>query len=247
MSETRRLVLIHGFTERPSMWNALIEGMSDQSLTVTSPSIPGHGSHPEIPDSRTAQAYCEAILRQLPDDGLPLIVVGHSMGGYLASGLVTMIPHRIQALGLFHSKAAADDEVKKDDRRRAIAAAAQNRELYLATMLRNTLAECNVDRLRDELNVMIENAKQDISMACIEASHQVMIERADNIAFLQQASFAVHYFLGREDKSIPLDVVQQEVGRLPRASVQLLENIGHMGQIENPVESRNWLIRLCSN
>ncbi|MFM7725138.1 MAG: alpha/beta fold hydrolase [Flavobacteriales bacterium] len=247
MSVTRRIVLIHGFTERPSMWDAIIEGIQSESMAISTPSIPGHGNHPEIPDSRTARAYCEAIIRQLPDDGLPLIVVGHSMGGYLASCLVTMIPERIQALGLFHSKAAADDDMKKEDRLRAIAAASQNRELYLATMLRNTLAECNVERLRDALNAMIENAKEDISVECIEASHQVMIERPDNVSFLRQASFGIHYFLGREDKSIPFDVVQREIIQLSGASVQVLENTGHMGQLESPAEARKWLKQLCSN
>ncbi len=246
MSANRRLVLIHGFTERPSMWNSLTDGLNDASLAISTPSIPGHGNHPEIPSVHTTEAYCEAIVRQIPMDNLPWIVVGHSMGGYLASSIVTMFPHRIKALGLFHSKAAADDEVKKEDRRRAILAASQNKDIYLATMLRNTLAEENVARLGSETNAMIEAAKQDISVECIEAAHQVMIERPDNVEFLTKASFDIHYFLGMEDKSIPYQVAQQELIKIPRASVVSLEKVGHMGQLECPSEARSWLKHVCA-
>lgn len=242
----RRLVLIHGFTERPSMWNSLIDGMNDDTLAISTPSIPGHGNHPEIPENPTTQSYCNAIMAQIPNDDLPWIIVGHSMGGYLASSLVTMVPERIHSLGLFHSKAGADDDAKRDDRRRAIAAASKNKDLYLATMLRNTLADENVERLRDELNTMIENAQQDISSECIAAAQRVMIDRPDNISFLQQAAFAIHYLLGKQDKSIPFEIAQREVESLPKATVHVLEKTGHMGQIENLREAADWLRRLCA-
>ena len=246
MSVTRRLVLIHGFTERPSMWDTLIESLNDDTLVISTPSIPGHGNHPEIPDNPTTQSYCNAIMGQIPNDDLPWIVVGHSMGGYLASSLVTMVPERIHALGLFHSKAGADDDTKREDRRRAIAAASQNKDLYLATMLRNTLADQNVERLRDELTAMIKNAQEDITTECIAAAQRVMIDRPDNVDFLQQATFAIHYLLGKQDKSIPFEVAQREVESLPKASVDVLEMTGHMGHVENPREAVGWLKRLCA-
>jgi pimeloyl-ACP methyl ester carboxylesterase len=241
MSATRRLVLIHGFTERPSMWDSLISELNDDSIAISTPSIPGHGSHPEIPYNRTAQTYCQAIIDQLPAADLPWIVVGHSMGGYLASTLVTMAPQRIAALGFFHSKAGADNATKIEDRKRAIEAAKQNRALYLGTMLRNTLAECNMERCSEALSDMISAAQHDISSACIEAAHTVMIQRPDNVEHLRRAAYPVYYFLGRNDKSIPLDQLGDELKSLSNAQITIAENTGHMGQIEAPREALNWI------
>jgi pimeloyl-ACP methyl ester carboxylesterase len=241
MSATRRLVLIHGFTERPSMWDTLISKLNDDSIAISTPSIPGHGSHPEIPYNRTAQAYCQAIIDQLPADELDWIVVGHSMGGYLASTLVTMAPHRIRALGFFHSKAGADNELKKEDRKRAIAAAKQNKSLYVGTMLRNTLAECNIQRCADALSEMISAAQNDMSTDCIEAAHTVMIQRPDNVEHLRKVVYPIFYFLGRNDKSIPLDQLEDELKLLSNAQITIAENTGHMGQIEAPYEALMWL------
>jgi len=247
MIATRRLILIHGFTERPSMWNDLTARLAHDDLAISTPSIPGHGDQPHILQERTAKAYCEAIISQIPRDSLPWIVIGHSMGGYLASSLVALAPNRIHALGFFHSKAGADDQQKIDDRKRAIAAAAQNRDLYLATMLRNTLAEKSLSLYADELTHMIECAKADISTDCIAASHEVMIERPDNTAILSKATFPIYYFLGSEDKSIPYEQVKHEIHALPGAHVTLIENVGHMGHIECEVEALNWLKSVCKS
>ena len=246
MSAARRLVLIHGFTERPNMWEDMLNGWSDDTLVISTPSIPGHGNHPEIPVIRTAESYCEALLQQIPDDKLPLIVVGHSMGGYLASTLVRMVPDRIQTLGFFHSKAGTDSPEKIEDRKRAKATAAQNKDLYLATMLRNTLAEDNQTRLWKELETMIEQAKHDISVACIEAAQEVMIQRPNNIGFLSTAAFPIHYFLGKQDKSIVYELMNEELLALPGASLHTAESAGHMGHIECRTQAIEWLKRVCA-
>jgi pimeloyl-ACP methyl ester carboxylesterase len=185
-------------------------------------------------------------LQQIPDDNLPLIVVGHSMGGYLASTLVRMVPDRIQALGFFHSKAGTDSPEKIEDRKRAMATAAQNKDLYLATMLRNTLAEDNQTHLRKELETMIGQAKHDISLACIQAAQEVMIQRPNNIDFLSTAAFPIHYFLGKQDKSIVYELMNEELLALPGASLHTAESAGHMGHIECRTDAIEWLKRVCA-
>jgi pimeloyl-ACP methyl ester carboxylesterase len=227
------------------MWDEIVAELDVPHVDLCTPSIPGHGNLLSIPEELTAKSYCEKLLKQLPDDELPCIIVGHSMGGYLAATLVQLIPHRVKAIGFFHSKAGSDDAQKIEDRKRAIQAAARNKDLYLATMLRNTLAECNIHRLEHELSLMIEMAKRDISYECISAAQQVMIERSDAIHYLSKAHFPVYYFLGLEDKSIPYVNMKTELDSLPKAIIDLAENTGHMGQIECKSATVTWLRKIC--
>jgi len=245
MSFTRRLVLIHGFTERPTMWNHLLNTLHDPTLAISTPSIPGHGAVMEIPEELTAENYCRAIANQLPQDDLPSIVVGHSMGGYLAATLACMFPNRIASLGFFHSKAGADSASKIEDRKRAIATAQHNKDLYLGTMLRNTFSEKNTERFREQLAQMIADAQQDISYACIAAAHTVMIERTDQVSTIIKANYAISYFLGTDDKSVSYESLQSELSAIKRAKVTLIENAGHMGHIECFEEASKWLRALC--
>lgn len=246
MSATRRLVLIHGFTERPSMWDNLIDTLHDPTLAISTPSIPGHGAHPEIPQELTAESYCNAIVAQLPHDDLPWIVVGHSMGGYLAATMAFMFPHRMETLGFFHSKASADNTSKIEDRKRAIVTAEHNKDLYLGTMLRNTFSEKNTERYSTQLSQMIADAQHDITYACIAAAHTVMIERRDQVQAIKNANYPVAYFLGTDDKSVSYDSLHDELAEMKRAKVTLIENAGHMGHIECFEEAAQWLSAVCA-
>ena len=169
------------------------------------------------------------------------------MGGYLAYTLVRLTNQPIHALGFFHSKAAADTSEKIEDRRRAILAATQNKDLYLTGMLRNTLAEANVSRCKHQLDQLIDEAKRAITSACIVAAQEVMIERPDNVASLSSVSFPIHYFLGRQDKSIPLEQMARELKSLPGAYVKIVDNTGHMGQLECEGEALQWLLHVINS
>jgi hypothetical protein len=159
--------------------------------------------------------------------------------------LVQLIPHRVKAIGFFHSKAGSDDAQKIEDRKRAILAAAQNKDLYLASMLRNTLAEGNMNRFQNELALMIESAKKDITYECISAAQHVMIGRRDAISYLSSAQFPIYYFLGLEDKSIPYANMKYELTTLPNAIIELAENTGHMGHVECKSAAIAWLRKIC--
>jgi len=121
------------------------------------------------------------------------------------------------------------------------------KDLYLGTMLRNTLAEDSLGLFEHRLNLLIESAKEDISAECITAAHEVMIERPDNIRLLAEARFPVYYFLGLKDKSIPYDQIKSEIESVPSANVVVAENTGHMGHIESREAAIQWLAEVCKN
>jgi pimeloyl-ACP methyl ester carboxylesterase len=103
-----------------------------------------------------------------------------------------------------------------------------------------------VERCAAELSGMIADAQQDISSACIEAAHTVMIQRPDNVEHLRHVSYPVYYFLGRNDKSIPLEQLTDELNALSNARITIVENTGHMGQVEAPQEALMWLKELIA-
>jgi len=178
---------------------------------------------------------------------LPLFPVMDHTRKYRAIILPKHIVKLSSNLGFFHSKAGADNIQKIEDRKRAIAAASQNKDLYLGTMLRNTLAEDSLGLFEHRLNLLIESAKEDISAECITAAHEVMIERPDNIRLLAEARFPVYYFLGLKDKSIPYDQIKSEIESVPSANVVVAENTGHMGHIESREAAIQWLAEVCKN
>lgn len=232
MAEKKRLVFIHGFLEHAGMWNAIISGISKKNYVLNTPELPGHGKNLSIPERHHASVWCKNILEQLnlgADENV--FIIGHSMGGYLASSLVEMIGHQVSGLCLFHSKAGADHEQKIEDRNRAIDAAKANKELYVRTMINGIFYEKTRTIHQPEIEKQISYAQQ-LSVESIVASQEVMISRPDQIEFLKRRNFPLFYFLGENDTSIPLDIIQNEIRNLPGALAHIEPGIGHMGHIE---------------
>jgi pimeloyl-ACP methyl ester carboxylesterase len=241
---SRHLILIHGFLEDASMWNHLLPHLSKKDYIISTPELPGHGHHKSIPAEKNAASYCDAILQQLPvraED--TALIIGHSMGGYLATTLVQHMPCKVRALCLFHSKAGADSPQKISDRRRAIEAARENKTLYVRTMINGIYGE----KSRAACSTHIENQiayASGLSFETIEAAQLVMIGRPDNIEAMKHRNFSLYYYLGDLDSSLPMEVMKQELDQLPGAVAHIAHDIGHMGHIERTREAADFIQRI---
>lgn len=240
----KRIIFIHGFLENAGMWNYLIPHLSLKSYKVHTPEIPGHGRNTALPDELNAPAYCRNLLQQVDlqaDD--TAFIIGHSMGGYLASELVHMIPGQVRGLCLFHSKAGTDLPEKIHERKRAIAAAGENKELYVRTMITNIFYEKNRNRFSGEMESLIEDAKK-LSKETIQGAQQVMIGRNDNVERLKHRSFPLYYYQGEFDNSVPSVITQDEMKLLPGAVGHLSHGAGHMGHIETQRDAIEFIQRI---
>ncbi len=244
LMSNKRLVFIHGFLENATMWKTIVPHLSKSNYKLDFPELPGHGENSFLPKEKTAESYCKNILDQVAmNEDDRLFIIAHSMGGYLSASLASMIPNQISALCLFHSKAGADNAEKIADRKRAIEAATANKELYVRTMVTNVFYEKNRERCQTEIEKQISEAQQ-LSVETITGAQQVMIERPDRIAAMQQRNFPLYYFLGEKDTSVPLEVAENELTQLPGAVAHIARETGHMGHIENKREAVEFLQRI---
>lgn len=241
---SKHLILIHGFLEDATMWNYVLPLLSKKNFVISTPELPGHGRNKQLPPKISAMSYCQNILDQLslqPED--EAIIIGHSMGGYLASTLAGMMPCKLRALCLFHSKAGADSDQKIADRRRAIDAARENKSLYVRTMINGILGESNRESCREAIEIQIGYAST-LSFETIEAAQTVMMTRPDQIDSMKNRNFSLYYFLGDQDTSIPIDTIKNELKELPGAVAHIAEGVGHMGHIERTREVTDFLQRM---
>ena len=82
-----RVLLIHGAWCGPSHLNALIESLTSQGFPVTSLTLPGHAEG-EDPSGYSLKDYVQAVKKDLDTNG-PAILVGHSMGAFVAQMVAT--------------------------------------------------------------------------------------------------------------------------------------------------------------
>jgi pimeloyl-ACP methyl ester carboxylesterase len=240
----KHLVFLHGFLEDHTMWKPLLPMLSLRNYHVHFPTLPGHSDEQPLAPSSSTSDYVDAVLSQLPiSPDNKVFVIGHSMGGYLASHVVQRIHAQVCGLLLFHSKAGADSEEKINDRKRAIAAAQENKNLYVRGMITGCYAPSLREQLQTEMEAHIAFA-QTLSAETIAASQQFMIQREDALDFMKHRHFPLYYFLGKKDASIPLEVAQAELAQLPGAMAHVSEDAAHMGHLESTREAADFIQRI---
>ena len=92
------IVLVHGSVVSRKMWLPQVRGLSD-AYRVIAPDLPGHGGRSDEPFTFAAASQALANLIERDTSGRAL-VVGASLGGYVAIDLAHRFPDRVSGLVL---------------------------------------------------------------------------------------------------------------------------------------------------
>lgn len=233
------LVLLHGFGETSAIWSAQQE-LAEECRLLT-PDLPGTGGTP-APAAYSMESLAEAVKDHLDKEGVErCILVGHSMGGYVALAFAERWPDRLLGLGLFHSTAYADTEARMEMRRKGIDFMRRHgAAAFLKTSIPNLYGPLTRERRPGPLEKHLDEAT-DLQADALIGYYEAMIARPDRTAVLKEAQIPVLFVLGRHDNAVSLaDGLSQ--CHLPRLSqVQLLEEAGHMGMRECPEQANEHL------
>ena len=245
LGQGKPILLIHGFGEDGAIFEPLGEFLGTQH-TVCIPDLPGSG-HSHLLPVTTMESMAETCLALMDQQapGKPWVVIGHSMGGYIALALADQAPNRVAGLALFHSSAYADSEEKKANRQKSIDFI-QNHGggEFLKTMIPGLFAP----DFRDANPHQVEHQTQ-LALALTDTSliayYEAMAARPDRTHVLRNATWPVLFIVGGQDQAVPAAAALEQAALPDKASVCLMEEVGHLGMIEAPETSfpaiESWL------
>jgi pimeloyl-ACP methyl ester carboxylesterase len=96
------LLLIHGTAASVAWWNPVLPALAERHHVIRV-DLPGHGGSPPAPSydvSRQASRVA-AVLDDLT--ARPVVVIGHSSGGYVATALAEQRPDLVSAMALINT------------------------------------------------------------------------------------------------------------------------------------------------
>lgn len=226
------VVLLHGFLENLSMWNRIALELS-KSHKVIRLDFRGFGDSEELEEVYSIANlanYTHQLLKELKVTKYTLI--GHSMGGYVATELCKIYPKEIEHLILFHSTTKADSESKKKDRDRAINAVYEKKSVYLKTAIPFLFPKQHQISCSIFIKKMIADA-QLLNTNCIISAIKAMKNRNDNSKVVQGLNCRKTYLAGSLDPLLAINDLKEEAQNNHAKFIEI-KDAGHMSHWENP-------------
>ncbi len=224
------VVLLHGFLENNSMWNKIIPKLSKNNRVITIDLL-GHGKTENLSYVHTMEEQAQMIKAIL--NSLKLrryIIIGHSLGGYVALAFAELFPKNIKKLVLMNSTALADTPEKKRNRDRAIKMVKQNKDTFIKIAIPNLFTEKSKILYKKEIN-FIKKESLKTSLQGIIASLEGMKIRKERTFILQNNSFNKLFIIGRKDPLLDYNTLIQQTNAT-NTQIAIFSN-GHMSHIEN--------------
>jgi pimeloyl-ACP methyl ester carboxylesterase len=213
-----QLVFLHGFGEDERVWSDFLPFHSWSFSTICP-------SYADWTDCATLADYARKIISSLPlfDD---FILVGHSMGGYIALEIASKFPERVKKVVMLHSTFVADTQEKKINRDRTVELLAKKGTgFFIGPFLPNLFASAS-----QELISTLASRYRELPAAGLIAATKAMRDRTDFTTFIQTTDIPVLFILGEQDALIS----PESITRFVTKSVVILPNVGHLGTYEAP-------------
>ncbi|MDP3452070.1 MAG: alpha/beta hydrolase [Bacteroidales bacterium] len=229
----RVLVLLHGYLETLYIWEEF-SSLFSNDFRIISIDLPGHGLSPTAPVNtmELCAKTLNSVLDKLKID--KALLVGHSMGGYVAIEALKQNPERYSGLVLMHSTPFADLPERSDERKREISLIRQNKLTSLVKLsVPKMFANQNVARMEEKILEIIEICEVHDPEG-IAASVEGMMLRVDNTSFLNSCDTPILVICGKHDNYITVEACDKMRVSLPKADFVVLENSGHCSFLEEP-------------
>ncbi|NVJ86660.1 MAG: alpha/beta hydrolase [Algoriphagus sp.] len=237
------VVLIHGFCEIGAMWNHFAEELS-HDFRILCPDLPGFGKTSLTQAHITLEEVAVLLEEWLEENSVESpIVIGHSLGGYVALAMLELMGNRIKGIGLFHSTSFADDTEKKAMRNRAIQFLKKNGvDKFVTSFVPPLFSEGHRISFEKEIDQAIEQAKQS-SLEGLVAFTEAMRDRKDRLEVLKNFHGPKLMIAGTEDGAVKIDASRRQKEAF--TDYFELEGTGHMGMIEDKDRTLEMVRTFC--
>lgn len=218
LSPETDLVFLHGVNNTPATWTPVRERLGHRRSGA--PCLPAVGDMSQV---------AGGLLDTLPP---AFVVIGHSLGGYVALEILRQAPGRVAAIALVNSLDTEDSPAARE-RRAESATRAENGE-YLRLAEAATAASYHRDNLADpRLRADRATALAAYGPSRFAAHQRAAASRADQRATLRAFAGPKLVVAGDDDRVIP-PTAQAEMAAAVGASFETVPGAGHMLPAERP-------------
>lgn len=241
------IILIHGFPLNKAMWNKQV-GELKENYRVIAYDIRGHGNSDAGDYDFSIEFFVNDLLRLM--DALKIdktILCGLSMGGYIALNAIENYPERFNALVLCDTNCAADSSEAKEKRMKTIEIIKEKGlEQYAEESLKKLFAPISFSTHIEEISIVREMITKTPTQSLFKTLH-ALADRSETCTKLHEIKVPVLIMVGKEDEITPPDVALTMHEKIKGSTIHIIDNAGHLSNMENPEQFNDQLNRFLKH
>lgn len=239
------VVLLHAFPLNSEMWQPQFEALKSENIPFLAIDYPGFGKSPEWEGSPSMDDFAEKVYEAISRLNLPkVVVVGLSMGGYVALSLYRNHPEIFTGLVLANTKASADSEEARQRRLKLIEQILE--EPSMRGLIQFHLEKFFTDDTRKtvpQLSELVNRLMKQATPSGVILALQAMAHRKDSTDLLGKMPFPVLVVAGENDSLLPATDSQYMVDHLKTGELEIIPAAAHLSNIEQPEAFNRSLLR----
>lgn len=227
------ILFVHGFPLNRAIWEPQIEALA-KNYRVIAPDLRGHGESSAPVGVYSMEVFAEDLQALIDDLKCgPVVLVGHSMGGYLSFACYRKFPQSVRALVLFCTRATADSDEGKIVRENLAQRAAREGPAAVAEQMLPKMLAASAGTRPD----LVERVRQIIlatSLNGLTGSLRGMAARPSSLELLPKITVPTLVVAGENDSIIPTAESVALAKAIPFAELVMIPQAGHLASLENP-------------
>ena len=244
--DAQTMVCLHGFSSHAHSWDTFAEAMRER-YHVLALDQRGHGLTEWATDYHAQRRVEDMQAFQAALNLDHFVLVGLSMGGYIAFEMLRQAPERIAAAA-FLDTSARPDTAEQTERRHALIRIAEAGGLDRVAELQFPLM-VDASRLEDAaLKAAYGRMVEETGADAFVRQQKAIMSRPDSRPDLGRIACPALALVGDGDQATPPELAREIAAGIPGAELAVIERCGHLSTLERPAEVsgrlRDWLNRI---
>ncbi len=220
------VVLLHGFAERATVWDDFTQYLPESNTYLKL-------DYANLTFCQTIEEYADWVNSELEERNIEKIVlIGHSMGGYITMAFAEKYPEKLLGLGLFHTTAFADSDEKKNARLKTVEFIEKyGTSVFVEDFLPN-MYHRDYRKLHKEAIIESLDDNRKIKKEALIVATLAMKSRIDRSQVLEKLEIPVFCIIGKDDKFISYESSLELLNHIQNPDILILNKVAHAGFAE---------------